>query len=55
MCALCCPAIGFVIGYMCGLVAGHGDFAFMTGAGVGVIGAGIGLVVGLVALAAFWK
>ena len=53
--ALCCPAVGFVIGLVCGTLAGHGDFAIMTGTGVGVIGACIGLVVGLVVLVAFWQ
>lgn len=55
LCALCCPAIGFVIGLVCGTLTGHGDFAFVTGASYGIIGAGIGLVVGLGVLVAFWK
>lgn len=53
--AMACPAIGFVTGYMCGMLAGPGDFGFATGALYGMVGAGIGLVVGLVGMVAFWK
>ena len=55
MSALSCPAIGFVTGFVCGTLAGPGDFGFATGARYGVVSGGIGLVVGLGVLVAFWK